>query len=66
MKAYYTVELALLMPALLFVLYMPVYLGFELYTVTKQVSASGWEASFDAVGYVRAIKFVEDIWEEQI
>ena len=38
MKAYYTVELALLMPALLFVLYMPVYLGFELYTVTKQVS----------------------------
>ncbi len=63
-EASYTVELALLLPVMLFVLIAPIYTGYEMYAQTKQMSASGWEASFGAEKKVRKIKFVKYLLEE--
>ena len=63
-EASYTVELALLMPILVFVLFEPVYLGYELYECARQASVSGWEEGFDADGRVRVLKFTERVIEK--
>lgn len=64
LEASYTVELALILPVIIFVLLTPVYMAYELYQQTKNASVLGWEATFDAEENVRKIKFLEDIWEE--
>lgn len=63
-EASYTVELSLLMPVLLFVLFMPVSIGYDLYSQAKEASVCGWEASFGADARVRNIKFAGKLWEE--
>lgn len=63
-EASYTVELSLLMPVILFVLFAPLYLGYEMYAQTKEVSVCGWDETFCAEEKVRKIKFAETILEE--
>lgn len=63
-EASYTVELALLLPVLLFVLFAPVYLGYELYGQVREASACSWEEEFDAEGQVRNIKWMGRIKKE--
>lgn len=64
MEASYTVELALLLPVVLFVLFAPVYLGYHMYGQTKECSVSGWEQDFCAEEKVRNLKLAEHIWKE--
>lgn len=63
-EASYTVELSLLLPVVLFVLFAPIYMGYEFYSRTEQVSVSGWDTSFCAEKKVRNIKLAGDILEE--
>lgn len=63
-EASYTVELCLILPVLLFALYTPIYMGYEMYGRTKIVSACGWQESFCAEEKVRNIKFAGKILEE--
>ena len=65
-RASYTAELAFLMPILLFTLFAPVYLGYEMYTRTKEASKSGWEEEFDAQEGVRKIKCKEAVIKEAL
>lgn len=62
-KGSYSVELALLLPLVLFALYAPIYAGYRLYAQTRGVSACGWDESFCAEERVRKIKFAEGIVE---
>ena len=61
--ASYTVELCLLLPFLLFALYTPIHMGYEMYSRTKIASACGWQESFCAEEKVRNIKFAGKILE---
>ena len=63
-EASYTVELSLLVPVLLFTLFSPVYLGYEMYGQTREASVLGWDEKFCAEDQVRKIKFTENILEE--
>lgn len=63
-EASYTVELALLLPVLLFVLFAPVCLGYDLYESVREASVCGWEEDFDAAGRVRRLKRTEAIKKE--
>ena len=63
-EASYTVELSLLLPVVLFVLFAPVYTGYALYSQTEQVSVSGWDNTFCAEKKVRNTKLAGDILEE--
>ncbi len=56
-EASYTVELALLLPAVLLALLLPVYMGYELYRETVQVSVCGYDTAFCAEEKVRAVRF---------
>lgn len=64
-EASYTVELALLLPVILYVLLSPVYTGYDLYKQTKQASVSGWDQKFCADEQVRGIIFLGTILEER-
>ena len=61
-KGSYTVELALLLPLVLFALYAPIYAGYRLYAQTRGVSACGWDESFCAEERVRKIKLQKALW----
>lgn len=63
-EASYTVEMALLLPLLLLTLLLPIYMGYEMYEMTKEESVNGWKDSFCAEKQVRKVRFAEDIWEE--
>lgn len=63
-EASYTVEMAVLMPIVLFVLLMPVYMGYEMCAQTKQASVCGWDKTFCAESIVWDIKFLEKMSEE--
>ncbi len=63
-EASYTVELCLILPLLLFALYTPVSMGYDLYSQTKRVSVCGWNETFCAEEKVRNIKFAGNILEE--
>ncbi len=63
-EASYTVELALLMPLVIAVLFLPIYMGYDLYDRAKQSSVSGWDASFCAEEKVWNMKFAEKVLEE--
>lgn len=60
----YTVELALLLPVLLFSLFVPVYMGYEMYIQTKEASVCVWEEQERAEKRVLKIKFAKDVLEE--
>lgn len=64
LEASYTVELALLLPVLLFALFAPVYLGYNLYGQVKEASVCSWDEKFCAAREVRGIKTMEDIRKE--
>ena len=63
-EASYTVEMSLLLPLLLIVLFTPVHMGYEMYRQTKEASVRAWDETFCAEEKVRKIKFAENIWEE--
>lgn len=58
-EASYTVELSLLLPVVVLVLFAPVHMGFALYGQTKEASACGWDAAFCAEERVRSLKWME-------
>lgn len=60
----YTVELALLLPVLLFALFAPVSMGYKMYTQTKEASVSVWEEEVRAEERVLKIKFAKEVLEE--
>lgn len=63
-EASYTVELALLLPVILFSIFAPVYLGFELYKQTMAASVCCWEDGIRAEERVLNIKFAKEVLEE--
>ncbi len=63
-EASYTVELSLLLPIVVFVLFAPIYTGFSLYGQTKEASVCGWDAEFCAEERVRSLTWVEKRKEE--
>lgn len=63
-EASYTAELALLLPVILFVLFMPLHMGYELYGQTQNASKPCWDKAFCAEEKVRKLKFAENISEE--
>lgn len=63
-EASYTVELALLLPVILFSLFMPVHMGYEMYEQTKKASVLSWDEKFRAEEEVLKIKFAKEILEE--
>ena len=63
-EASYTVELSLLLPVLLFVLFTPLYMGYQMYEKTARASVCGWDKDFHAVGRVREINFAGKFLEE--
>lgn len=64
LEASYTVELALLLPVVIFVLLTPIYMGYDMCAQTRKASISGWEEDFFAEKRVRKVKFIEDFWED--
>lgn len=62
-EASYTVELSLLLPVVMFVLFAPLHMGCQLYEQVKQESVNGWDVSFCAEEKVRTIKYAKEIWE---
>ena len=60
----YTVELALLLPVLLFSLFAPVYMGYEMYIQTKEASVCVWKEQERAEERVLKIKFAKEVLEE--
>ncbi len=63
-EASYTVELALLLPVILYVLVVPVYMGYEMYEQTKAVSVLAWDEKICAEEQVLKIKFAKEVLEE--
>lgn len=63
-EASYTVEIALLLPVVLFVLFAPVYLGYEMYKTAEETFVCSWEEEFCAEDKVRNIKIAQDAWED--
>lgn len=63
-EASYTVELALLLPVILFSLFVPVYMGYEMYEQTKEASVCCWEDEIRAEEKVLNIKFAKEVLEE--
>lgn len=63
-EASYTVELALLLPAVLLALLLPVYMGYELYRETVQAAVCGYDTVFCAEEKVRAVRFARNMSEE--
>lgn len=64
LEASYTVEIALLLPVIWFVLITPVSMGYKMYKQTVEASVSGWEAAFCAEKRVRLMNSAEKILEE--
>lgn len=54
----------MLLPVLLFVLFAPVYLGYEMYGRAKAGFVSGWDEEFCAEEKVRTIRLAGDILED--
>lgn len=64
LEASYTVEMALLLPVVLFALLGPVIMGYEMYQQTKNASICGWNEEFCPEEKVRLVRVSGDIWEE--
>lgn len=62
-EASFTVELAILLPVVMFVLFAPLHMGYRMYEQTKEKSVSAWDSAFCAEEKVRKIRFVENVWE---
>lgn len=63
-EASYTVELAMLLPVILFALFMPVAMGYKMYERTKEASACVWDQKARAEKAVLKMKFAKEILEE--
>lgn len=57
-------EMALLLPVLLFALLAPVYMGYAWYAQTREASVCGFEKAFCAEDKVRGRIAFEDFLEE--
>lgn len=57
LEASYTAELSLLLPVLLLALFLPVYLGYELYGQAQKASEFCWDEEFRAEEIVYGIQF---------
>lgn len=64
LEASYTVEIALLLPVIWFVLITPVSMGYKMYKQTMEASVGGWETAFCAEKRVRMMNSAENILEE--
>ena len=64
-EASYTVELSLMMPVVVFVLFAPVYAGLRLYEQTAEISACGLDQEFCAEEGVRNIKWAKEMRKER-
>ncbi len=64
LQASYTAEMTLLLPVLLLALFLPVFMGYQMYGQTKRASACGWDETFCAEDRVRKIKFAGSVLEE--
>lgn len=62
-EASYTVELALLLPILIFALFAPIYAGYDLYGQAKKCVVSGWDEDFCPTETVRKLSAAKDVWE---
>lgn len=60
-EASYTAELSLLLPVILLALFLPVYLGLELYEQAQKASAYCWDEGFRAEETVYVIQFAEGV-----
>lgn len=63
-NASYTVELALLLPVVLFSLFVPIYMGYEMYEQTKKASVYDWDKEVCAEANVLKIRFAKEVLEE--